>query len=860
MKIKSLLFASVLVVPLVATAQLKTETFDTQASASIDGWTDYRDQINGENYGWSNSNHAGGSPGEAGGLLVRTGGIRSWYADGAIGSLSLNDYFNVSGQITITRPSTDAPYIIGYFNTNDPAGNLDLLGLSLAEGTGSQAGIGTRFQTFVGLAGPTAITHSSTGSQQPPPGETNFFTFTYDPNAGVNLEGRLTLNYTSIGTNWTTFVDLSASDRITGAAFNAFGLLVRAAGSTDTNTPLGVYLDNLTYSVGSSNIFERANGTSMVVGENDRDISINIPDGITSNGPVSVDLVSTNPAVAYPVAASGGTLTVTFPQNSPYNVTNVPVTAITQGATLFYLTNGTDGISLSPAQSSNVIDVVVGTVSLTPSTLSLGYEENDKAVTVSIVNGLNSTGPVIVSLGNSDPDVAVPQTSTVTFPQGGFISTNIIVSAMTEGTTTLSLNNLIGGGGANLVGSTLVTVSGNPISVSPNALVSLVGQTSQVLTVSIPSFANATGDVTVDLKSLNPSIAVPQGAAGDTLSLTFPAGGTNSLSVPLKVQTYGTAMLVLTNNASVLGTTYITNGAVVVTVPVPQGTNLVDETYDSQGTASSDGWTDYLDQTNGDDYGWSDTANAGGTPGEAGGNLVRLPNRSYYADVSAGPLSLNDYISASGLLFIAPPSTDAAFDIGYFNTNDPAGSQDVLAVGLADGSYPSSRISAAAGLANGTFLETFGPLQLNAAVPVTWSLNYDPTAGPTGNGQLVLNYTLNGGAYSTNINLTTAERITGATFNAFGILDRGVGSDTSSPLGIFVDNLTYTKGYSLTPVPVPLTLQATGSTLTFTWSNPAFSLAFSANVTGPYVKIPGASSPFATNINNGAGFFRLIWP
>src|ERR1700677_3516551 len=197
MKIKTLLLVPVLVVPLAAFAQLKTETFDTQTSASADGWTDYRDQANGEDYGWSDSNHAGGTPGEAGGLLVRTGGIRSWYADEAIGGLSLNDYFSVSGQVDITRPSTDAPYIIGYFNTNDPAGNLDLLGLSLAEGTGSQAGIGTRFQTFIGLAGPTATTFSSTGSQQPPAGETNFFTVTYDPNAGTNSEGRITLIYTS---------------------------------------------------------------------------------------------------------------------------------------------------------------------------------------------------------------------------------------------------------------------------------------------------------------------------------------------------------------------------------------------------------------------------------------------------------------------------------------------------------------------------------------------------------------------------------------------------------------------------------------------------------------------------------------
>jgi hypothetical protein len=55
-------------------------------------------------------------------------------------------------------------------------------------------------------------------------------------------------------------------------------------------------------------------------------------------------------------------------------------------------------------------------------------------------------------------------------------------------------------------------------------------------------------------------------------------------------------------------------------------------------------------------------------------------------------------------------------------------------------------------------------------------------------------------------------------------------------------------------------LYSATTNLTFTWANTNFSLAFATNVLGPYVKIPGATSPFVTNTSGGTGFFRLVWP
>jgi hypothetical protein len=126
---------------------------------------------------------------------------------------------------------------------------------------------------------------------------------------------------------------------------------------------------------------------------------------------------------------------------------------------------------------------------------------------------------------------------------------------------------------------------------------------------------------------------------------------------------------------------------------------------------------------------------------------------------------------------------------------------------LADGTYPHQRISAAVGLLNNTIHETFGPSQLYPPEVNVWSFTYDPTAGATGNGRLVLNYTANGSLWCTNIDLTAADRLTGAHFNAFGMVVRGViGLDTTDQMGIYMDNLTYTKGYSLAPPPVAPTV------------------------------------------------------
>lgn len=61
-----------------------------------------------------------------------------------------------------------------------------------------------------------------------------------------------------------------------------------------------------------------------------------------------------------------------------------------------------------------------------------------------------------------------------------------------------------------------------------------------------------------------------------------------------------------------------------------------------------------------------------------------------------------------------------------------------------------------------------------------------------------------------------------------------------------------------TPTPIPIVFNQAGGLLVLSWTNASFSLQYSTNLTGPYVTIPGATSPY-TNLTgtNAAGFFRL---
>lgn len=101
----------------------------------------------------------------------------------------------------------------------------------------------------------------------------------------------------------------------------------------------------------------------------------------------------------------------------------------------------------------------------------------------------------------------------------------------------------------------------------------------------------------------------------------------------------------------------------------------------------------------------------------------------------------------------------------------------------------------------------------------------------------------------TNVLFTPAANFAGTAVLGYAVTD-GIGGTNSSTITVnVVANLT----------PIPVNAQFAGGNLVLSWTNSAFNLEYSTNVMGPYVTIPGATSPYTNSVRtNAAGFFRLV--
>jgi hypothetical protein len=59
-------------------------------------------------------------------------------------------------------------------------------------------------------------------------------------------------------------------------------------------------------------------------------------------------------------------------------------------------------------------------------------------------------------------------------------------------------------------------------------------------------------------------------------------------------------------------------------------------------------------------------------------------------------------------------------------------------------------------------------------------------------------------------------------------------------------------------LPTPLTIRRSGTNVVLTWTNSAFGLQAAPAVTGAYINISGAASPYTNAITGSQQFFRLI--
>ena len=192
------------------------------------------------NFGWSKTNHAGGTLGEIGGLIWRADERKpeqaGYYAD-HIGHLTMADTLEASGKVAMLRASADSAVLIGWFN--------------------AETHIGAPPKNFVGIMveGPSRIGHyfrpvyanaegqheiMETGPVIKPSRTSHRWRLVYAPDAN-NGNGQITVAFN----DETISLNLKPDVRARGAVFDRFGILSFHRGGHFVD----IYFDDISYTV-----------------------------------------------------------------------------------------------------------------------------------------------------------------------------------------------------------------------------------------------------------------------------------------------------------------------------------------------------------------------------------------------------------------------------------------------------------------------------------------------------------------------------------------------------------------------------------------------------------------------------------
>ena len=195
------------------------------------------------NFGWSETNHAGGTPGEIGGLIWRADPrdpeLSAFYAD-QIGHLTIEQTLEASGKVAMRRASADSAVLIGWFNADTYIGAppSNFVGI-MVEGPSR---IGHYFRpVYANAEGQSEI--MKTGPVIKPSSASHHWRLAYTPDANDgNGQVALTFNDETVSLN------LKPGIRKSGADFNRFGILTFQRGGHFVD----IYLDDISYTVGAS--------------------------------------------------------------------------------------------------------------------------------------------------------------------------------------------------------------------------------------------------------------------------------------------------------------------------------------------------------------------------------------------------------------------------------------------------------------------------------------------------------------------------------------------------------------------------------------------------------------------------------
>ena len=193
----------------------------------------------------------------------------------------------------------------------------------------------------------------------------------------------------------------------------------------------------------------------------------------------------------------------------------------------------------------------------------------------------------------------------------------------------------------------------------------------------------------------------------------------------------------------------------------------------------------------GNDFGLSNTNNAGGSAGELGGTVARtMPEARYVADVTlGGDLTTNEELKMSGQFMLKDINYDGYFFFGWFNTaNVPqrAGQITVNSMGLlfmepGGSSGGSFRLNVCAG---GFAVGRTGPPYAPQNQVVSFSLTFTPSGIGDGSG------TLSGKIADQDVTLEVESNED--VYNAFGLVVGYDNSTADNKANVYFDNLQYT--------------------------------------------------------------------
>jgi hypothetical protein len=213
----------------------------------------------------------------------------------------------------------------------------------------------------------------------------------------------------------------------------------------------------------------------------------------------------------------------------------------------------------------------------------------------------------------------------------------------------------------------------------------------------------------------------------------------------------------------------------------------------SEDFSSDPGWDENGNHDGDQDFGWSNTNNAGGTAGEIGGDIIRTPLAWYAQEITPIDAATTS-LDASGSVIL---SGSGNFLMGWFDSTSAAGGglnwapSNFLGFRSDDNSLYVFADGGGGGFASGVTSGGSGP--------TTFNISYDHTSGEltATSGQ--------GGSASRNIgsasNLGNLDR--------FGMLNLYIdGNDAGGT--IFVDDVTFTGEAVVIPEPSSIVLLAFG--------------------------------------------------